>query len=163
MSTNTTRLTTPRLILRTWTADEATTVTRGARAPQWADDFPSEGDHLIAGFITEHPGTTLGEYGQRLIIERGSGQVIGAIGLFWPPAGGVLEIGYGIVASRRGRGYATEATRAMTEHALTAPGVHTVTAGVDLTNPASARVLDKCGFHHWTTEDQTARYRFIRT
>ena len=63
------------------------------------------------------------------------------------------------MASRRGRGYAPEATRAMTAHALTAPGVHTVYANVELSNPPSIRVLEKAGFERWSTEQETARYR----
>ncbi|WP_459546603.1 hypothetical protein [Nocardia sp. X0981] len=37
------------------------------------------------------------------MLERDTGLVVGSIGLFWPPSAGVLEIGYGIVPSRRGR------------------------------------------------------------
>ncbi|MEV0404731.1 GNAT family N-acetyltransferase [Actinoallomurus sp. NPDC050550] len=61
--------------------------------------------------------------------------------------------------SRRGRGYTTEATRAMVAFALTAPGVHTVSAGVEPTNPASVRVLEKCGFQRWSVDEETARFR----
>jgi RimJ/RimL family protein N-acetyltransferase len=134
-----TDLTTDRLVLRSWTPVEAGAVLHGPRSAQWAEDFPAEGDHVIAGLFAEHP-TWLGEYGHRQIIERDSGLVVGSIGLFWPPADGTLEIGYGIVASRQGRGYASEAARALTEFALGAPGVHTVCAGVELSNPASIRV-----------------------
>ncbi|WP_420714336.1 GNAT family N-acetyltransferase [Streptomyces sp. NRRL WC-3744] len=42
-----------------------------------------------------------------------SSRSVGSVGLFWPPSRGTVEIGYGVVASRRGRGYATEATRAL--------------------------------------------------
>ncbi|MGP3919308.1 GNAT family N-acetyltransferase [Nonomuraea sp. 10N515B] len=156
-------LTTDRLILRPWSADEVTAVLNDTRSAHWADDFPAEGDRVIAGFISEHPDDALGEFGQRLIIERRTGLVIGSTGLFWPPSDGVLEIGYGIVDSRRSRGYATEATRAMVEFALSAPGVHTVSAGVELTNPASVRVLEKCGFQRWNVEEETARFRISTT
>ncbi|MFI7224785.1 GNAT family N-acetyltransferase [Nonomuraea angiospora] len=154
-----TDLTTDRLVLRSWTPGEAGAVLHGPRSAHWAEDFPAEGDHVIAGLFAEHPGW-LGEYGHRQIIERDGGLVVGSIGLFWPPADGTLEIGYGIVASRRGRGYAPEATRALTEFALGAPGVHTVCAGVELSNPASIRVLEKAGFErsHTDSEANTARY-----
>ncbi|MER6304517.1 GNAT family N-acetyltransferase [Streptomyces sp. NPDC001657] len=151
-------LTTDRLVLRPWTAAEAAAALDDTRSPHWADDFPAEGDRVIAGLLDQHPGW-LGEHGHRLIIERASGLVVGSIGLFWPPNEGVLEIGYGIVASRRGRGYAPEATRALTSFALTAPGVHTVVATVELSNPASVRVLEKAGFQHCSTEENVARFR----
>ena len=155
-------LTTDRLVLRPWTAAEAAAVLDGTRSVDWAADFPADGDRVIAGLFEQFP-AWFGTYGHRLVVERHGGQVVGSIGLFWPPNDGVLEIGYGIVPSRRGRGYASEATRALTTFAFTAPGVHTVIATVELSNPASARVLEKCGFLPWTTEDpveeNTARFR----
>lgn len=153
-----TQLTTGRLVLRPWTVTEAALVLDNTRSVHWADDFPAEGDRVVAGLFDQNP-AWLGEHGHRLIIERDSGLVVGSVGLFWPPSEGTVEIGYGIVASRRGRGYATEATRALAEFALTAPGVHTVSADVELTNPSSARVLEKAGFHQWATEDNIARFR----
>jgi RimJ/RimL family protein N-acetyltransferase len=152
-------LITDRLVLRPWSGEEVSAVLDDVRSAHWADDFPAEGDRVIAGFISEHLDDALGEFGQRLIIERRTGLVVGSTGLFWPPRDGVLELGYGIVASRRGRGYATEATGAMVEFALSAPGVHTVSAGAELTNPASVRVLEKCGFQRWSVEEETARFR----
>lgn len=87
---------------------------------------------------------------------------MGSIGLFWPPSEGVLEIGYGIVASRRGRGYAPEATQALAEFALTAPEVRIVSANVELSNSPSIRVLEKAGFHRWAIEENTTRFRITR-
>lgn len=89
---------TKRLILRPWTTNEATAVLDDARPTHWAGDFPAEGDRVVAGLFGQHP-AWLDAYGHRLIIERESGLVVGSIGLFWPPSEGVLEIGYGIVAS----------------------------------------------------------------
>nr|WP_246400665.1 GNAT family N-acetyltransferase [Jiangella mangrovi] len=146
--------------MRSWTAADVTAVVDGVRSAQWAEDFPAEGDQVIAGLLADHLGW-LGPYGHRLVVERETGLVVGSIGLFWPPADGSVEIGYGILASRRGRGYAAEATRALTAHALAAPGVHAVRAGVELANPASIRVLEKDGFGLAHTDQQqgTAVYR----
>ncbi|MFE6847670.1 GNAT family N-acetyltransferase [Streptomyces sp. NPDC057686] len=167
LSKDLTELTTERLVLRTWTAADAAAVldcAAGTRPADWAGDFPSEGDGVIASLLGDNP-AWLGTYGHRLIIERHSGLVVGSIGLFWPPAEGALELGYGVVASHRGRGYATEATRALTAFALTAPAVHTVAAGVELSNPASVRVLEKAGFERYTTtaEDAEGVARFAVT
>ncbi|MFJ8670114.1 GNAT family N-acetyltransferase [Streptomyces sp. NPDC093600] len=148
---------TKRLVLRPWTMSEATAVLDDTRSPHWADDFPADGDRVVAGLFDQYP-DWLGAYGHRLIIERDSGLVVGSIGLFWPPIEGVLEIGYGIVASRRGRGYAPEATQALAEFALTAPDVHTVSANVELSNTSSVRVLDKAGFHRWATEENVVTF-----
>ncbi|MEU3403144.1 GNAT family N-acetyltransferase [Streptomyces sp. NPDC006670] len=154
-------LITTRLILRPWTALDVTAVLDATGTAHWAEDFPADGDRVIAGLFEQHP-AWLGIHGHRLIIECESGLVVGSIGLFWPPSDGVIEIGYGVVASRRGRGYATEATQALAEFALTAPEVHTVSANVELSNPASVRVLEKAGFHRWPSEENTqntARFR----
>ncbi|WP_024799422.1 GNAT family N-acetyltransferase [Nocardia sp. BMG51109] len=140
-----THLVTERLVLRGWTSDEIDAVLAGRHPAHWAADFPADGDRVVAGLLSEHAGWST-EYGHRLVLERDSGQVVGSLGLFWPPSGGALEIGYGMVPSRRGRGYATEATRALAEFAFTAPEVRTVFAEVELSNPASVRVLEKCGF-----------------
>jgi RimJ/RimL family protein N-acetyltransferase len=139
-------LSTDRLVLRTWPTDEIAGVLDGSRRPHWAGDFPAEGDHAIAGLLADHP-AWLHPYGHRQVVERANGLVIGSIGLFWPPSDGTLELGYGVVPSRRGQGYATEAARALAEFALTAPGVHTVYASVEPVNLPSLRVLEKAGFH----------------
>ncbi|TDC10405.1 N-acetyltransferase [Streptomyces sp. 8K308] len=161
VSPNPAPLTTERLLLRPWTpAEVAAVLGDGAPPAHWAADFPAEGDRVIAGLI-DQKSAWLGEYGHRLIVERDSGLVVGSIGLFWPPSDGTVEIGYGVVASRRGRGYASEATGALARFALAAPEVHTVVAGVELSNPASVRVLEKAGFHRdeAATEENLARFR----
>ncbi|WP_405656087.1 GNAT family N-acetyltransferase [Streptomyces sp. RK9] len=153
-------LLTDRLVLRPWAPDELAAVVGDSRRADWAPDFPAEGDRVIAGFLTEHPeGIT--PYGHRLVVERDGGPVVGSIGLFWPPSDGAIEVGYGIVASRRGRGYASEATRALAEFALTAPGVDAVYANVELSNPASVRVLEKAGLRRLTSDATTARFRAV--
>ncbi|MEO3886166.1 GNAT family N-acetyltransferase [Nonomuraea sp. B5E05] len=151
-------LTTDRLVLRPWATGEIAAVLGGERLEHWADDFPAEGDRVIAGILAEQP-ELLGDHGHRVIAERESGRVVGSIGLFWPPAEGAIEIGYGVVPSRRGRGYASEATRALVAHALTAPEVHAVTATAELSNPASIRVLEKAGLRWWSADGETVRYR----
>jgi RimJ/RimL family protein N-acetyltransferase len=149
---------TKRLVLRPWTTREALAVLDDTRSPHWADDFPAEGDRVVAGLFEQYP-DWLGPYGHRLVIERDSGLVVGSIGLFWPPKEGVLEIGYGIVGFRRGRGYAPEATKALADFALTLPDVHTVSADVELSNPPSIRVLEKAGFCRWTTGENVVKFR----
>ncbi len=85
--------------------------------------------------------------------------MVGSISLLWPPSEGSVEFGYGVVASRRGRGYAPEAARALVAYALTLPAVTTVYADVERANPASLRVLEKAGLHRWSDDGTTARFR----
>ena len=48
-----------------------------------------------------------------------------------------------------GHGYATEAVRAVIDHAFGKLGLQMLQSGARVSNPASRRVLEKCGFQ-WT-------------
>jgi RimJ/RimL family protein N-acetyltransferase len=48
-----------------------------------------------------------------------------------------------------GPGFATEAARAVIDHAFGSLGHNVLEAGARVSNPASRRVLEKCGFQ-WT-------------
>ena len=65
------------------------------------------------------------------------------------PREGGPEIGYWIGVSYWGQGYATEAARAVIDHAFGELQHETLQAGARVSNPASRRVLEKCGFQ-WT-------------
>ena len=73
---------------------------------------------------------------------------IGACGLA-KLDGTVPDLGYWLGAPYWGNGYATEAARAVIDHAFTTLGYEVLQAGARVTNPASRRVLEKCGFQ-WT-------------
>jgi RimJ/RimL family protein N-acetyltransferase len=73
---------------------------------------------------------------------------IGACGLA-KLDGAIPDLGYWLGAPFWGKGYATEAARAVIDHAFTALGYEALQAGARVTNPASRRVLEKCGFQ-WT-------------
>lgn len=76
------------------------------------------------------------------------GVIIGDCGIHQAvdEAGGV-EIGYGLAAPYRGRGYGTEVVRAIAEWLLSLPEVSEVRAETLPGNAASRRVLEKAGFH----------------
>jgi RimJ/RimL family protein N-acetyltransferase len=63
--------------------------------------------------------------------------------------GGNPEIGYWIGVPFWGRGYATEAARAVIDYAFGDFGLDLLEGAARVTNPASRRVLEKCGFQ-WT-------------
>lgn len=74
--------------------------------------------------------------------------VLGGVGIVMaerePP-----EIGYWLGMKFWGHGYATEAVRAVIDHAFADLDFEALAAGARVTNPASRRVLEKCGFQ-WT-------------
>ena len=75
------------------------------------------------------------------------GRVIGDCGAFgWPDGAGVVEIGYGLSASFRGHGYATEAVGALCAWLFSEAGAVRVSVNVLAGNRSSRRVLEKLGF-----------------
>jgi RimJ/RimL family protein N-acetyltransferase len=77
------------------------------------------------------------------VIARGD-ELIGACGVEFRED--VAEIGYFLGVPFWGRGYATEATRALIDYAFGDLGHDRLAAGARVKNPASRRVLEKCGF-----------------
>jgi RimJ/RimL family protein N-acetyltransferase len=59
------------------------------------------------------------------------------------------ELGYWFGAPYWGQGYATESVRAVVDYAFSDVGHDVLHAGAHVNNPASRRVLEKCGFQ-WT-------------
>jgi ribosomal-protein-alanine N-acetyltransferase len=81
------------------------------------------------------------------IVDRATGETVGSCGYKGPPdADAVVEIAYGLQPAFQGKGYATEAARALTAFALESDSVRTVRAHTLPENNASTRVLTKCGF-----------------
>ena len=76
---------------------------------------------------------------------EGAPELVGGVGL-GPMPGGGLELGYWIAPRFWGRGFATEAGRAMIDAARRGLRLKTLAAGHFLDNPASGRVLAKLGF-----------------
>lgn len=75
-----------------------------------------------------------------------SDELLGGASLHhFDPLRDVVEIGYWLFVSARGRGVATRTVRQMTEHA-TANGIWRVEAHVRIGNDASERVLERIGF-----------------
>ena len=73
--------------------------------------------------------------------------VIGACGIELRES--AAEVGYWLGALYWGRGYATETARAAIDYAFGDLGQAALQAGARVSNPASRRVLEKCGFQ-WT-------------
>ena len=92
-------------------------------------------------------------WGLYLVLDRGGRRLVGDAGFKGPPdEAGAVEIGYGIVSAFRGRGYATEAVRALVEHARHQPSVREIVATCYASNAGSRRVLEKSGFRHVHTD-----------
>jgi RimJ/RimL family protein N-acetyltransferase len=82
------------------------------------------------------------------LITRRDATVLGACGVTNRP-GESAELGYWLAVAFWDNGYATEAARALIDYAFDDLGYEVLHAGARVSNPASRRVLEKCGFE-WT-------------
>ncbi|MGB3635831.1 MAG: GNAT family N-acetyltransferase, partial [Rubrobacteraceae bacterium] len=87
-----------------------------------------------------------------LIVEKSTGQAIGLTILFETDAGSVpggieIRIGYLLSEPAWGKGYATELIRGFIGWSRGHTKIHSLAGGVKRGNAASARILEKNGFH----------------
>ncbi len=163
-SSNLEELTTERLVLRPITDSVVKAIHDGQRLEYCASGFPEPGDTEIANLLTKVglPAASDRGYGHRLVVERQTALVIGGAGFFGPPSQGMVEIGYGVVKSHRGRGYATEVVLALCEYAMSQTAVNRIIATADVANPGSVRVLQKSGFTYHSQQGAVATYVLAR-
>jgi RimJ/RimL family protein N-acetyltransferase len=95
------------------------------------------------------------------LVERKDGSKIGYIWHFtlMHPAGKLLEIGYFLAPSERGKGYCTEAVKIMADYLFLSRDIMRVQATADARNLASQKVLEKAGFKK---EGMVRKLFFIR-
>jgi RimJ/RimL family protein N-acetyltransferase len=74
-------------------------------------------------------------------------EIVGLCSVVKAPSAGTIDIGYGITASRRKRGFAVAAVGAVLEWARNDERVDRVTAETSVHNIPSQRVLERNGFH----------------
>ena len=89
-------------------------------------------------------------FAKQPVIERATGTIVGYAGVAWFDFEGErrLEFGYRLVPDAHGRGYATEAGRAVLDVA-TETFRGELLAMIDPTNDASQGVIGKLGFTFW--------------
>ena len=141
-------LETKRLALRAPRLGDAKTVTALANDRRIAENVAriphpyqvSDAESFIAG------ANKAGGEAAFLITLR-DGTVIGACGV--TALEQTPELGYWLGVPFWGKGYATEALHAVIDYAFTDLAHEALQAGSRVTNPASRRVLEKCGFQ-WT-------------
>ena len=143
------RLETERLLLRTYTeADIAELVpligTREVAATTLRIPYPyteQDARAFLAGAL---------DAGQDLagITLRADGRQIGGIGLRTEQQHQHAELGYWLGAAYWGKGYATEAARAMVRYGFEDLRLHRIFASHFKHNPASGKILLKLGMKH---------------
>jgi RimJ/RimL family protein N-acetyltransferase len=140
-------LATARLVLRAPRRDDAPAITRLANDKRIAVNTAriphpyglNDADQFIAAANRQDGGAVF-------VITR-EDELIGGCGVDQRDDG--PEIGYWLGVPYWGCGYATEAVRALIDHAFDDLQHEALQAGARVSNPASRRVLEKCGFQ-WT-------------
>lgn len=150
-------LTTERLLLRPWRADDAADLYAAAHDPYvgpgagWHPHRSEAESAEVIRTIFSAPET----YAVEL---RETGRAVGCIGLLFPASSHFdigpsdAEVGYWIRHELWGRGLMTEALRALARHAFDDLGRATLWGSCFPENVASRRVMEKCGFRHVRSE-----------
>ncbi|SFY40326.1 GNAT family N-acetyltransferase [Streptomyces atratus] len=156
-----TDLETPRLLLRPMNATDALRVMAGTPGDgaHWATGYPSPGERAAAERFLDTCARSgdPSPFGSYEIQRREDGQVIGGMGFHGnPDENGHVTIGYGLVPSAQGMGYASEALHALLRFARD-QGVTCVHGDTDLDNIASQRVMEAVGMR-LVREDEKLKY-----
>lgn len=147
------RVETERLVLRRWLAADVPALGAAIAASldhlrpwmPWAAGEPVPPADRVR-WIEE--GERAWEAGGDLVLGMllADGTVVGGTGFHRRVGPDALEIGYWVHVDHLGRGYATEAARALTTVAFTVPGVERVEIHHDRANAPSRRIPEKLGY-----------------
>lgn len=156
-------LVTARLILHPLSVTEAEQVVAGepGGGVRWAPGYPADGDVTGArNFLSVCASTGNPQpFGAYEIRRREDGQAIGGLGFHGAPdEHGSVTIGYGLISSVRGKGYASEALRGLLlfarEHGITC-----VVGDADHDNAASQRVMASVGMELVAEDGRLKHYK----
>jgi RimJ/RimL family protein N-acetyltransferase len=145
-------LRTPRLLLREYTPDDWEAVHRYASLPEVmrfityrpnTEDDTRDFIRRVVDLAAEDPR----EKWEMAVVDADAGGVlIGGCGYWWTDRETQeAEIGYLFHPDVWRNGYATEVAQALIAFGFTQLGAHRITARCNADNPASARVMEKCG------------------
>ncbi len=141
-------LETERLVLRPYRISDATAVHAYGSDPEvcrYTDFGPNTWDDTLAFLQTAV--NPIPPKIELAITIRGDDAAAGGLGA-WPVAEGRWEMGWVLRRDAWGKGYATEATRAVFGEVAARGDVHTIFARCRPENLASARVMEKLGMRY---------------
>ena len=93
-------------------------------------------------------------FGLWAVVEKATGTIVGECGLHRIPETGEVEIGWLFERAAWGRGFATEAARAILDYGFTKAGLQRIICLIDRENPRSVAVANRLGFYY----DRIGRY-----
>jgi RimJ/RimL family protein N-acetyltransferase len=144
---------TEHLLLRRSRPEDADTISAYRSDPEvqryqgWERTDPAGVRSEIEQMAGRPPGEP-GGWVQLTVLERAGERLVGDVGLS-PADGepGVIKVGYTISPAFQGRGYGTEAVRALVAYAFDTLGAEVVRAYASADNLPSIRVAEKVGMH----------------
>lgn len=146
-----TPLETPRLVLRDFAAEDWQAIhayqsdPRYLRFYPWTERTPEQVQAFVQQQIRNQEARPRLQF-QMVITLRDTARLIGNCGVRMQTVGTFeADMGYELDPNYWGRGYATEAARAITEFGFETLGLHRIWAHCIAENTASARVLEKVG------------------
>jgi RimJ/RimL family protein N-acetyltransferase len=152
-STTVATIATDRLILRPMVAGDADVLLGIFGDPEVMASFdtPPFGLEQMRGWVARNLAHQAAHgYGLWVVERRADGQVIGDCGLEWQSVDGVdlPELGYDLRRDAWGHGYATEAARAVRDHAFGPLDLTRLVSVIRQVNTRSAAVARRVGMHH---------------
>ncbi|PWC28860.1 GNAT family N-acetyltransferase [Teichococcus aestuarii] len=139
-------LTTPRLILRPPVAADFPAYARLMASPRAAGMGGPFGPRAAWGmFCHDVAQWALFGHGSLMLALPGSGECVGQVGINHGPLFPEKELGWLLYEGQEGRGYATEAARAMRDWAFGTLGLATLVSYVGPGNRRSAAVAERLG------------------
>jgi RimJ/RimL family protein N-acetyltransferase len=150
---------TERLLLRRWRASDRAPFAALNADPRVMEHFPArltqaESDRLIARIETDFEQRGYGLWALEL---RASGELVGCAGLDVPsfeahftPA---VEVGWRLMRSAWGRGYATEAARATLAFGFEVASLTEIVSFTSVANLRSRAVMERIGMSHDPADD----------
>ncbi len=133
--------------------------------PEWPPEQVADALPWFAEQLNANPALVgwLGWYGLWQRTDGSLPLLVGSGGFLGPPTEGAAEIGYAVLPSFQGQGFATEMIDGLIGWAFSQPDVIAVVAETGQSNGPSRRILEKLGFIAAGTGREPDDLRFERT
>ncbi|HMM40328.1 MAG TPA: GNAT family protein [Thermomicrobiales bacterium] len=159
------RIETERLVLREFVPDDWRAMARYWADPRYSRFYPERDDSdafvrmLVDRFVAAQSDDPRRAW-QLAIVEQAGGPMIGNCGIrVNDPARGEANIGYELNPDYWGRGYATEAARAIVTFGFDDLSLHRIWADCIADNTASSHVMEKLGMRQEGRFREHQRFR----
>jgi RimJ/RimL family protein N-acetyltransferase len=157
-------LTTDLLILRTWDISDIPLMAEISSDPLVMQHFPAIQDFAATQALVESIHQQYEKFGYALyaVEIKNTHEFIGFVGLshpyyeipnFKPQGLPIVEIGWRLSSKFWGKGYATEAAKAVLHYAFIELNLKEIISFTTVANTQSRRVMEKIGLHHSEKDD----------